>query len=123
MGKYSWRMRAPGHRAGVAGTPGGTRTGRERFDTAGPVKPVYDRAMGLFRSRASKRREKAAKLLDEQTRAAKLLDEQTRAAKAQAAGARREVTAEARPDPDQPGWGRTTGQAIGRAREDHASQD
>jgi hypothetical protein len=69
--------------------------------------------MGLFRSRASKKREKAAKLLEEQTRAAK----------AQAVGARREVTAEARPNPDQPGWGRTTGQAIGKAREDRASQE
>jgi hypothetical protein len=70
--------------------------------------------MGLFRSRARQKREKAA---------AKLLEEQIRAAKAQADVARREVTAEARPNPDQPGWGRTTGQAIGNAREDRASQD
>jgi hypothetical protein len=70
--------------------------------------------MGLFRSRARQKREKAA---------AKLLEEQTRAAQAQADVARREVTAEARPNPDQPGWGRTIGQAIGNAREDRASQD
>jgi hypothetical protein len=70
--------------------------------------------MGLFRSRARQKREKAA---------AKLLEEQIRAAKAQADVARREVTAEARPNPDQPGWGRTIGQAIGNAREDRASQD
>jgi hypothetical protein len=69
--------------------------------------------MGLFRSRASKKLEKAAKLLEEQARAAK----------AQEMGARREVTAEARPNPDQPGWGRIIGQAIGKAREDRASQE
>ena len=60
--------------------------------------------MGFFRSRAGKKREKAAKLLEDQTRAAE----------AQAERARREVTAEARPNPDQPGWGRTIGQAIGK---------
>ena len=70
--------------------------------------------MGLFRSRARQKREKAA---------AKLLEEQIRAAKAQADVARRKVTAEARPNPDQPGWGRAIGQAIGKAREDRASQD
>lgn len=70
--------------------------------------------MGLFRSRASKKREKTA---------AMLLEEQTRAAMAQPEVARREVTAEARPNPDQPGWGRTTGQAIGKAREDRASKE
>jgi len=84
------------------------------FGPARQGKRVYDRVMGLFRSRASQKREKAA---------AKLLEEQIRAAKAQADVARREVTAEARPNPDQPGWGRTTGQAIGNARADRASQD
>ena len=59
---------------------------------------VYNRAMGLFRSRARKNREKAA---------AELLKEQTRTVKAQSEVARREVAAEARPNPDQPGWGRT----------------
>jgi hypothetical protein len=70
--------------------------------------------MGLFRSRARKNREKAA--------AAELLTEQTRTVAASAETARREVTAEARPNPDQPGWGRTIGQAIGKAREDRADQ-
>ncbi len=65
--------------------------------------------MGLFRNRASKKREKAAKLLEEQTSAVN----------AQREGERREVTAEARPNPDEPGWGRT----IGKAREDRASQE
>jgi hypothetical protein len=75
---------------------------------------VYDRAMGLFRSRARKNREKAA---------AELLEEQTRTANAQQEVARREVTAERRPNPDQPGWGRTIGQDIGRAREDRAGRE
>jgi hypothetical protein len=70
--------------------------------------------MGLFRSRARKNREKVA---------AELLTEQTRTVESQAEIARREVTAEARPNPDRPGWGRTIGQEIGKAREDHAGQD
>ena len=70
--------------------------------------------MGLFRSRARKNREKAA---------AELLKEQTRTVKAQREVARREVTAEARPNPDKPGWGLTIGQEIGKAREDRASQE
>jgi hypothetical protein len=65
--------------------------------------------MRLFRGRAKKNRERAA---------AELLEEQTRTVKAQPEVSRREVTAEARPDPDQPGWGRTIGQEIGKARED-----
>jgi hypothetical protein len=69
--------------------------------------------MGLFRSRARKNREKAA---------AELLKEQARAVKAQRQIARREVTAEARPNPDLPGWGLTIGQEIGKARENRASQ-
>jgi hypothetical protein len=69
---------------------------------------VYHRAMGLFRSRARKNREKAA---------ANLVEAQT-APTAPAEVPRREVTAEARPDPDQPGWGRIAGQALGKARED-----
>jgi hypothetical protein len=52
-----------------------------------------------------------------------LQEEQTRAAQAHAQFALREVTAEARPDPDQPGWGRTIGQAIGKAREDRAGRE
>ena len=69
--------------------------------------------MGLFRGRAGKKREKAAELLEEQARAAR----------AQAEAGRRKVTAETRPNPDQPGWGQTIGQAIGRARDDRASQE
>jgi hypothetical protein len=64
--------------------------------------------MGLFRSRARKRREKAA---------AELLKEQTRTAEAQAQVARREATAEERPNPDQPGWGQAIGQEIAKTRE------
>jgi hypothetical protein len=70
--------------------------------------------MGLFRSRARKKREKAA---------AELLEEQARTVKAQREVARREVTAEARPNPDQPGWGLTIGQEIGKAREGRARQE
>jgi hypothetical protein len=70
--------------------------------------------MGLFRSRARKKREKAA---------AELLKEQTRTVKAQREVARREVTAEARPNPDKPGWGQAIGQEIGKARGDRASQE
>ena len=70
--------------------------------------------MGFFRSRSSKNREKAA---------ADLLKEQTRTATAQARVARPRVTAEERPNPDQPGWGRTIGQEIGKTREDRSSQE
>jgi hypothetical protein len=70
--------------------------------------------MGLFRSWGRKNREKAA---------AELLKEQTRTATAPVEVARREVTAEERPNPDQPGWGRTIGQEIGRARENRPSQE
>jgi hypothetical protein len=75
---------------------------------------VYDRAMGLFRSRARKKREKAA---------AEVLKEQTVTAGAQADVTHRAVTAEPRPNPDQQGWGRTIGQQIGKAREDRARQE
>ena len=69
--------------------------------------------MGLFRRRDKKNRENAE---------AGLLKEQTSAAEAQAEAARPEVTTEARPNPDQPGWGRILGEEIGRARENRASQ-
>jgi hypothetical protein len=69
--------------------------------------------MGLFRRRARKNREKAA---------AGLLTEQTRTAEADVDVARREVTAEERPDPDQPGWGRAFGQEISRNRENRGRQ-
>lgn len=75
---------------------------------------VYDHGMGLFRRRARKNREKAA---------AEVPKEHTGTAEAQAVVVRRKVTAEARPNPDQPGWGRTIGQQIGKAREDRACQE
>jgi hypothetical protein len=75
---------------------------------------VYDGAMGLFRSRAKKKLEKAA---------AELPREPARTAKAQAESVRREVTAEARPNPDEPGWGQAIGQQIGKARGDRASRE
>jgi hypothetical protein len=74
---------------------------------------VYHRAMGLFRRR---RRNNSG------TAAAEFVAEQTETATAQPELPRREVTAEARPNPDQPGWGRALGQQIGRAREDRPTQ-
>jgi hypothetical protein len=65
--------------------------------------------MGLFRSRARRNRQQVV---------AKPLEEQPSAVTAQAEVTRRDVTPEARPDPDQPGWGRTIGQAIGKARDE-----
>jgi hypothetical protein len=59
---------------------------------------LFRSAMGLFRSGAGKNREKAA---------ARLPNEQTRMVKAQPGVAPREVKREARPNPDEPGWGRT----------------
>ncbi|HEV2371304.1 MAG TPA: hypothetical protein VGS19_03965, partial [Streptosporangiaceae bacterium] len=58
---------------------------------------LFRNAMGLFRSRAGKNREKAA---------AELPNEQTTTVKAQPAVVPREVKREARPNPDEPGWGR-----------------
>jgi hypothetical protein len=75
---------------------------------------VYHLDMGLFRRRARKNHENAA---------ADLLKEETRAAEADVEVARREVTAEVRPNPDQPGWGRTIGQEIGRSREGAPAKD
>jgi hypothetical protein len=69
--------------------------------------------MGLFRNRARKKREKAA---------SGLIEEQTTPVTTMPEVARRKVTAEARPNPDQPGWGRTLGQQIGKAREDGADR-
>jgi hypothetical protein len=74
---------------------------------------LFRSAVGLFRGRARKDREEAAGLLKEQARTAT----------AQAQVARREVKLEARPNPDNPGWGQTVGQEIGKAREDRASQE
>lgn len=65
---------------------------------------AYDHAMGLFhsvtglfRSRAGKNREKAAELPNQQTGTVT----------AQPEVGPREVKREARPNPDEPGWGRT----------------
>jgi len=69
--------------------------------------------MGLFRNRAKKKREKAA---------AELPVEPASTAEAHVEVGRREVTAEARPNPDEPGWGQVIGQQIGKAREDRAGQ-
>jgi hypothetical protein len=74
---------------------------------------VYHQAMGLFRNRARKKREKAA---------SGLAAEQPAPVTTEPEVARREVTAEVRPNPDQPGWGRTLGQQLGKAREDGASR-
>jgi hypothetical protein len=70
--------------------------------------------MGLFHRRGKKNREKAA---------AELLKDQSTTDKSQTKVAPREAAGEARPDPDQPGWGEAIGQQIGRTREERASQD
>jgi hypothetical protein len=75
---------------------------------------VYNDAMGLFRRRAKKDRGKMA---------AEPLEEQSRTAKTQTDVTPRVATAEARPNPDQPGWGETIGQQIGKARDERASQE
>ena len=69
--------------------------------------------MGLFR-RAKKNREQAA---------GELLKEQTRTVKAQPEVARREVRYEARPNPNEPGWGAKIGVDITRLHRDRASQE
>jgi hypothetical protein len=104
--------------------------------------------MGLFRSRAKKNRENAAAALPEQqtrvpeqqTRVpeqqTRVPEQQTRVPEQQArvpeeparvtvraAAAPRETTAEARPDPDRPGWGRSLGQQISKGRDEPASQE
>ena len=75
---------------------------------------LFRSAAGLFGGRARKDREETAALL---------LNEQAKTVKAQEEVARREVKLEARPNPDSPGWGRTVGQEIGKARENRASQE
>ena len=62
-----------------------------------PAMSLFRSAMGLFRGRAEKDREKAA---------AELVKEEARTVKAQPVVAPREVKREARPDPNMPGWGR-----------------
>ena len=66
---------------------------------------LFRNAMGLFR-RAGENREKAAAELPNEA-AAELPDEQTMTVNAQPTVAPREVKREARPNPDEPGWGRT----------------
>jgi len=70
--------------------------------------------MGLFRRRRRQKHGKAE---------AELPETETRTAPGQSAGTRREVAAEQRPDPDQPGWGRAIGGEIGRTRQNRPSQD
>jgi len=74
---------------------------------------LFRSAVGLFRGRARKDREEAAGLPEEQARTVKAPTEV----------ARGEVKFEARPNPDNPGWGRAVGQEMGKAREDRASQE
>ena len=74
---------------------------------------LFRSAVGLFRGRARKDREEAAGLPEEQARTVKAPTEV----------ARGEVKFEARPNPDNPGWGRTIGQEIGKAREDRTSEE
>jgi hypothetical protein len=77
--------------------------------------------VGLFRRGSRKRAKAAANLGQEQTpgivQPAAGIAEAT-AGTAEAKVASREVTAETRPDPDKPGWGRIVGQTIGKSRED-----
>ena len=75
---------------------------------------LFRSAAGLFRGRARKDREEAA---------AELPKEQAGTVEAPAEVERGEVKFEARPNPDNPGWGRTVGQEIGKARQDRASQE
>jgi hypothetical protein len=75
---------------------------------------LFRSAAGLFRGRARKDREEAA---------AELRKEQAGTVEAPAEVARGEVKFEARPNPDNPGWGRTVGQEIGKARQDRGSQE
>ena len=70
--------------------------------------------MGLFRRRAKKNRENAA---------AEPVQQQSATATAPAEVPAREATAEARPNPDQPGWGESIGLQIGKTREGRASQE
>jgi len=92
-----------------------------RADESDRNKPaVYDCAMGLFRSAVGLFRGRATKDREE---AAEPLKEQARTVEAPAEVVRGEVKFEARPNPDNPGWGRTVGQEIGKAREDRASQE
>jgi len=65
---------------------------------------AYDHAMGLFRSAMGLFRGRGGKDREE---AAGLPQEQTTTVRAQPGAGPREVKREARPNPDQPGWGRS----------------
>ena len=66
---------------------------------------AYDHAMGLFRSATGLFRSRAGK--NREMAAAELPTEQTKTVTAQPEAGPREVKREARPNPDEPGWGRT----------------
>jgi hypothetical protein len=74
---------------------------------------LFRSAVDLFRGRTRKDREEAAGLPKEQAGTVE----------APAEVARGEVKFEARPNPDNPGWGQTIGQEIGKAREDRPTQE
>jgi hypothetical protein len=74
---------------------------------------LFRSAAGLFRGRTRKDREEAP---------AELPKEQAGTVEAPAEVARGEVKFEARPNPDNPGWGRAVGQEIGKAHEDRPSE-
>jgi hypothetical protein len=78
------------------------------------TKRAYDHSMGLFRGRAKKNRDKAT---------AEFLKEHTGTVNAGPESARRELKREARPNPDEPGWGQTMGLDITRLSRDRASQE
>jgi hypothetical protein len=97
--------------------------------------------MRLFHRRASKRLDKAEATLVEQPAsaaqpaaapvqpqatvaqpAAAPVQQPASAAQSEADVTRQHRLAEGRPDPDQPGWGRTIGQAISKARQENGSQ-
>lgn len=82
---------------------------------------VYDHAMGLFRSAVGLFRGRTRK--DREEEAAGLPKEQAGTVKAPAEVARGEVKFEARPNPDNPGWGQIVGQDVGKAGEDRPSQE
>src|SRR5215472_6827721 len=113
---------------------------------------LFRSAVGLFRGRARKDREEAAtglpkeqdgtveapadaareEVLEEQAGTVEapadaareeVLEEQAGTVEAPADAARGEVKFEARPNPDNPGWGQTIGQEIGKTRQDRPSQE
>jgi hypothetical protein len=92
-----------------------TDTAASRFTQEPQVRTsaVYYHAMGLFRRRGKKNR---------QTAAAELFNQQAKTIKAEVEVAHQDATAEERPNPDEPGWGRTIGQQIGRDLENRPAR-